>query len=181
MVSHKLRGKSNGESEKSREQAKEVDSYLQAIYYDPSEPASYSGLNKLWSAIKKKKDSPQYIARKDVAKWLEVQQVHRIHKTPKRHFKTESIIMGQIDEQWDGDLISMIPQSRQNRGYKYIALFVDIFSKYIWLEPLKTKQGKEVTLAVKKIFKEGRKPQVLRTDQGKNEGSFQFLYFFKIK
>ena len=178
MRSHKSGEKSNGESEKSSEQTKEVDSYLQAFYYDPSKPASYSGLNKLWSAIKKNKDSPPYITRKNVEKWLEVQQVHRIHNTPKRHFKTESIITGQIDEQWDGDLISMIPQSRQNKGYKYIALFVDLFSKYIWLEPLKTKQGKEVTSVVKKIFAEGRKPDILRTDQGKC-GPFPISVFLR--
>jgi hypothetical protein len=175
MVSHKekkgenARGKSNSESEKSREQSKVIDMYLTANYYDTSKPASYSGLNKLWSAIQKNEDRPKSITRRNVEKWLEVQQVHRIHKTPKRHFKTESIIMGQVDEQWDGDLISMIPQSRQNKGFKYIALFVDLFSKYIWLEPLKTKQGKEVTQVVKKVFTEGRKPQVLRTDQGNGD------------
>ena len=148
------------------EESVKVNSYLSPLYYTLSQPASYSGLNKLWSIIQKKKDRPLYITRKNVARWLESQQVHRIHRAPKKHFKTEAIIMGQVDEQWEADLISMIPQSRQNKGYKYICLFVDVFSKYLWLEPLKTKQGKEVAQAIKKVFKEGRKPLVLRTDQG---------------
>ena len=162
----KFRGENDGENEESGKLTEEVDTYLKTFYYDPSKPGSYGGLNKLWMAIKKDKDRPKNINRKKAEKWLEVQEVHRIHKTPKHHFKTEAIIMGQVDEQWDADLISMIQQSKQNKGFKYIALFIDLFSKYIWLEPLKTKQGKEVTQAVKKVFAEGRKPAVLRTDQG---------------
>jgi hypothetical protein len=178
MVSHKVKDKPKGEHRKGFTKAKEghdskgveqtegVDEYLKSIYYDLSKPGSYGGLNKLWLAIKKSKDKPEYITRKSVAKWLDIQQVHRLHQTPKHHFKTESISVGQIDEQWDCDLISMIPQSKNNKGYKYIALFVDLFSKHLWLEPLKTKQSVEVTNMVQKVFAEGRKPGILRTDQG---------------
>ena len=154
------------------DQAKVIDEYLKLLYYDLGKPGSYAGINKLWLSIKNRKDKPQNITRKNVEKWLEGQQTFRLHKTPKRNFKTESIIMGQVDEQWDADLISMIHQSKQNKGYKYIALFIDLFSKHIWLEPLKTKQGKDVLQAVKKVFGQGRKPQVLRTDQGGYIGFF---------
>ncbi len=75
--------------------------------------------------------------------------------------------MGQVDEQWEADLNSMIQHTKENKGYKYIALFVDVFSKHLWLELLQTKQGSEVTAAVKAVFAQGRKPTVLRTDQGK--------------
>ncbi len=92
----------------------------------------------------KQTDKPKNITRINVEKWLEGQKTYRLHKTPKRNFKTEAIIMGQVDEQWDADLISMIYQSKQNKGYKYIALFIDLFSKYIWLEPLKPKQVKTI-------------------------------------
>ena len=46
-------------------------------------------------------------------------------------------------------------------------MVLDLFSKYDWIVPLKDKKGKTVTKALKTIFKEGRKPQYLRTDQGK--------------
>ncbi len=75
--------------------------------------------------------------------------------------------MGQVDEQWEADFISIIQHTKENKGYKYIALFDDVFSKHLWLEPLKTKQGSEVTAAEKAVFAEGRKPTMLRTDQGK--------------
>ena len=42
-----------------------------------------------------------------------------------------------------------------------------MFSKYGWIRPLKDKKGETVTEALKSTFKEGRKPQYLWTDKGK--------------
>ena len=46
-------------------------------------------------------------------------------------------------------------------------MVLDLFSKYGWIVPLKDKKGEIVTKAFKAIFKEGRKPQYLWTDKGK--------------
>ena len=48
-----------------------------------------------------------------------------------------------------------------NKGYRYLLMTVDVFSKYGWIEPLKDKKGETVTEAFKKIFKEDRKPTYL--------------------
>ena len=46
-------------------------------------------------------------------------------------------------------------------------MVLDVFSKYGWIIPLKDKKGETVAKAFKTIFKEGRKPQYLWTDKGK--------------
>ena len=46
-------------------------------------------------------------------------------------------------------------------------MVLGLFSKYGWIIPLKGKKGETVTDAFKTIFKEGRKPQYLWTDKGK--------------
>ena len=46
-------------------------------------------------------------------------------------------------------------------------MLLDLFSKYVWIVPLKDKKGETVTEAFKTTFKEGRKPQYLWTDKGK--------------
>ena len=46
-------------------------------------------------------------------------------------------------------------------------MVLDLFSKYGWIVPLKDKKGETVSEAFKTIFKEGRKPQYLWTDKGK--------------
>ena len=46
-------------------------------------------------------------------------------------------------------------------------MVIDVFSKYGWIVPLKDKKGESIAEAFKTIFKEGRKPQYLWTDKGK--------------
>ena len=46
-------------------------------------------------------------------------------------------------------------------------MVLDLFSKYGWIVPLEDKKGETITEAFKTIFKEGRKPQYLWTDKGK--------------
>ena len=48
-----------------------------------------------------------------------------------------------------------------------ILMVIDVFSKYGWIIPMKDKKGETVTEAFKTIFKEGRKPDYLWTDKGK--------------
>ena len=56
--------------------------------------------------------------------------------------------------------------SKTNKHYKYLLVVIDIFSKYLWVKPLKNKTGVEVTNAFREIVKTGRKPQKLWTDKG---------------
>ena len=49
---------------------------------------------------------------------------------------------------------------------KYLLTVLDVFSKYGWIVPLKTKTGVEVANALRQIFIE-RKPEKLWVDKGK--------------
>ena len=79
--------------------------------------------------------------------------------------------------------------TRYNKGCKYLQTCVDIFSKYAWVVPLKTKQGQELAKAFQTILVSGRKPSKLQTDQGTNflnrvfqkflrENNIEFFFFF---
>ena len=59
--------------------------------------------------------------------------------------------------------------SKWNKGYKYVLLVLDFFSKYGWIVPLKTKTVLEVSKALQIIFKENKenKPKMLLVDKGK--------------
>ena len=56
--------------------------------------------------------------------------------------------------------------SKWNKGYKYLLIVIDIFSKYGWIVPLKDEKGETVTKAFQQIFKEGDKPEYLWADKG---------------
>ena len=89
-------------------------------------------------------------------------------RTPiKRNFTRRRVITNHIDEIWASDLVEMQQFSKWNKGYRYLLMVIDVFSKYGWIVPLKDKKGESVTEAFKTIFKEGRKPQYLWVDKGK--------------
>ena len=62
--------------------------------------------------------------------------------------------------------MDMAAVSKENKGVKYVLLAIDVFSRYVFLQPLKSKSNTEVIQAFKNIFKEGRKPKVIRSDKG---------------
>ena len=55
--------------------------------------------------------------------------------------------MNSIDEIWAADLIDSKHFQKDNNGIKYLLTVMDIFSKFVWIVPLKRKTGQEVANA----------------------------------
>ena len=132
---------------------------LKAIYYDPKHPAGFASVAKLSKASN--------VNPKRVKKWLEEQPTYTLHRMAKKKYSTRKYIVHDIDEQWQADLADVSLIAKQNKGYRFILTVIDIFSRYAWARPLKTKSGKEVAAAFRDIFREGRIPKRIQTDQGK--------------
>ena len=64
------------------------------------------------------------------------------------------------------DLDDMSRYSRSKCGYKYLLTVIDVFSKYGWIVPSKTKTGKEVATAFQELFTDNAPPSRLWTDKG---------------
>jgi hypothetical protein len=73
----------------------------------------------------------------------------------KRSFKRNKVIVKGVDDQWDVDLMDMTKFAKYNNGYNFILVVIDIFSKYVWLRPLKDKKGESVLKALKDVLAEG--------------------------
>ena len=56
---------------------------------------------------------------------------------------------------------------KYNKGIKYFLCVIDIFSKYIWVVPLKDKTGISINNAFREIISKGRKPNKMWVDQGR--------------
>ena len=80
------------------------------------------------------------------------QLADELHKPVRRRFQKRSVFAKQVDDMWTADLVDMSPYSRSNSGYKYLLTVIDVFSKYGWIVPLKSKPGKEVAMAFQKLF-----------------------------
>ena len=68
-----------------------------------------------------------------------------LHHPIRRTFVNRQVFAIDVDAIWSADLVEMQPFAKQNRGYKYILIIIDVFSKYGWAILPKTKTGLEVT------------------------------------
>ena len=98
----------------------------------------------------------------------EKRQVAReLHAPARRHYPRRRTVIKGYNDLFQADLVEMIPYARENRGYRYILMVIDAYSKYLWAAPVKSKGGKDVTEAMEQILSEGRVPQNLQTDHGR--------------
>ncbi|CAG2244986.1 unnamed protein product [Mytilus edulis] len=138
--------------------------YLQKIYYEPSNAASFAGPDKLYAFVKR--DGKYKLSKYKIRKWLQNQESYSMQRGVRRPKNRTHINVAGIDDQWSADLMDMVKFKKYNDDYSYVLVVIDAFSKYIWLRKLKNKQGESVASAFKDIFKEGRKPNRIRTDKG---------------
>lgn len=138
--------------------------YLSSIYYNPKHPGSFSGPTKILQVVRK--EGKFSIGLSQIKKWLAGQETYTFYRGMRTKFKRNKVIVRGIDDQWDIDLMDMVSLAEANDGVKYVLLCIDILSRHITLQPLKTKQGNVVVTALKKIFSQGRKPMSIRSDKG---------------
>ena len=107
-----------------------------------------------------------------------------VHHPPRRRFKMAPVMVLNIDQQWVADLVEMQRYWRQNRGVRYLLTVVDVLSKYAWVRPIKRKTGAELLKAFESTVAEGRRPQTLQTDKGKDLATMveerRHLSFFHV-
>lgn len=94
------------------------------------------------------------------------QLVEELHAPARKHFKRRKVIIKGIDDLFQADLVDMSAYAKQNRGFHFILTVIDTFSKYAWVVPLKDKSGPSVKKALSIVFKKGRIPKNLQTDDG---------------
>ena len=70
--------------------------------------------------------------------------------------------------------------SKYNKGIKYLLFAIDLFSKYVWVIPLKDKKGTSIVNAFQKIISKERKPNKIWVDQGSEFYNQSFKDFLKI-
>ena len=96
-----------------------------------------------------------------------MEEAKELHAPVRRKFCQRRIITKGIDDLWAADLLIMDKYSSQNKGFKYLLNVIDTFSKYVWIEPLKNRTGKNAAEAFESIITQSkRKPNLLHVDMG---------------
>ena len=107
-------------------------------------------------------------------------------KPPMRNYPTNKTKIKSIDDIWSSDLLDMNDYGiKNNKGYRFILVVIDNFSKFGWTIPSKNKYAQSITDAFSQIIKTSRrKPNLLETDDGKeyvNKIFSEFLNNHNIK
>lgn len=148
---------------------------MEKIYYEVAKPASFSSVSKLQHALRRegRQKNP-----KAIKQWLSEQPVYTLHRAARRKYPRAPIIVRAADDQWELDLVEMIPFAKYNQGYKYILTCIDVLSKFAWASSLKNKSACEVKSAFENILKStSRRPRTVRSDQGKEFINSTFRQF----
>ena len=104
-------------------------------------------------------------------------------KAPKKNYSTNKIIYNHVDEIWSIDLADMIDYKIiNNKGFRYIFIAIDNFSKYLFAIPLKNKYSQTITNEFSNILtKSKRKPIKIESDRGSEFYNSIFQNFLKRK
>ena len=71
------------------------------------------------------------------------------------------------DNIWGADLADMSLISKVNKGTRFLLYFINIFSKYAWIVPLKDRKGVTIVNAFQKVLiKSDHKPNKIWVDEG---------------
>ena len=88
---------------------------------------------------------------------------NEIHKEFRKPPILRKVKVFSKDEIWSADLVHM----PRDWGYKYMLTIIDLYTRYAWARPLKTKRAQEVKSAFEQVIKEsGRCPHKVWLDKG---------------
>ena len=104
-------------------------------------------------------------------------------KAPKKNYPTNKIIYIHIEEIWSIDPADMVDYKvSNNKGFRYIFVIIDNFSKYLWCVPVKNKKSQTITNEFSNFCNNiKRKPPKLESDRGSEWYNSIFQNFSKVK
>jgi len=130
-------------------------------YRTPGHPTAYSGITNVSKFYNISDEKAEKILQHD-----NTYQTHRYYMRPSIH--NPYYIYGRR-KLVQSDLIDIAKLHRTNDGIKYLAMFIDVFTKKAWAYPMKTKTGQEMGRVVREWLEEigEPRPAVLGADAGR--------------
>ena len=97
-------------------------------------------------------------------------------KGPKKYYPTNKTGVYHIDDIWSLDILHLKDYGPENnKGYRYVLVTIDNFSKFGWTLPLKNKNAQTIKDPFENILiSSKRKPNLIESDRGRE---FYNIYF----
>lgn len=122
-------------------------------YTNPSFPGSFAGLS-TYRRYEPKAD-------------LSATRAYTLHKNVTRNFPRNKIVVAGIDALWEADLSDVSKFAQVNNKTHFLLCVIDVFSKFSWVLPMKSKTAAHSLKTFKILFqKTNRRPKAWRFDKG---------------
>jgi len=97
------------------------------------------------------------LTRSDVQKFLDKKASYTQMARRRFRFKRETVKVSGMDATYAADLADVSNCKAFNNGIVFLLVVVDVFSKYMWVRPLKNKTGQVVATALRDIFRSSKR------------------------
>ena len=154
--------------------------FLQVLYYD--EIKGGGSYEKFYQRNKPELREKK-ITKVFIKEWLKTQEVRQVLRRRVRPKKFQSIIANPpvIRNNYQMDLLDVHQWSKWNRGFKWMMVNIDVYSRFLMVEPMKNKNAPSVLIAYKKITAKYGNPKNLNTDLEKAVMGGVFQAYLKSK
>ena len=95
------------------------------------------------------------------------QLAEELHKPVIKKFKRSKVSARFKDNIWAVDLAEIESLSSKNKNVKYLLCVTDLFTRYEWVKPLKSKAKTVLDAFIEIVNKSNYKPKKLWVDQGR--------------
>ena len=139
---------------------------LKEIYTDPSNPGSYASANALY---RQAKGRIKGLTMSKVVYFLKGQDGYTMHRRVVHRFRRRRYVVDAPGHVIQMDLADFRSLAKQNKGFNYVLVAVDVFSRYLYTYPLKNKTAGDTEIAIRYVFDNmitGRPPKYIHTDKG---------------
>lgn len=92
-----------------------------------------------------------------------------LHRPVRRNFVRKHFKLEGIGDTWQMDLMDLNNLSKENGGFSYILVVIDVFTKFVWTRPVKNKTAINVRDALADIITKSPygAPKNIHSDEGK--------------
>ncbi|EFP10302.1 hypothetical protein CRE_23595 [Caenorhabditis remanei] len=132
-------------------------------YLNPKNPCAFSSVNAIHQFVKHRG-----ITRRRVEEVLENIEAYTKHFPVRSKFPRLQTTSSGIENSIQIDLADVSRHKKYNDGVTFLLVCVDVYSRMFYVEPLKSKKGEEVVVALEKIISKFKSPPIyVYSDFGK--------------
>ena len=127
---------------------------------------NYPGAERLTKLVKEKHPN-KYIGKHQIIKFLSEQTASQTFKEKRKSKPKGHIVANLVNERWQMDIFDLSRYEKNNDGFKYLLVCIDVFSRKAYAKPMKSKDTSTVIDAFTNIIihKTGPKIRSIIADQ----------------